>query len=122
MIGMLPVFSILIIFFSFFRITQYFIGLIELLEFFVCFLIIWVKIGMRLSGEFTIGFFNIFLRCVFINSQRFVIIYELHYIQVKNWPLQFIKLRKERVFYMAKKTTRDHLNKFLRHPCKYILH
>src|SRR5687768_4020035 len=91
---MLPVFSILVIFLPFFGITQYFIGLIELLEFLVSFLVIWIKIGMMLSCEFAIGFFNIFLRCIFIDAQHFVIIDELHQIQVKIYPFELIKLRK----------------------------
>src|SRR5262245_35192646 len=54
--SMLPVFSILIIFLSFFRITQYFIRFVDLLKFFIRLLIVGIKIRMIFSCQFPVCF------------------------------------------------------------------
>ncbi len=52
---MLPVFTILIVFFSFFRIAQHFISLVNLLKFFMSCCIIRIYIGMKLPGKALVG-------------------------------------------------------------------
>ena len=48
---MLPVFSVLVVFFSFFGIAQHFVGFVQLLKFFVCLLVVRVQVGMMLPGQ-----------------------------------------------------------------------
>jgi len=61
LICVLPVLSIGIIFFSLFGITQHFIGLIELLEFAMCFYIIRIQVRVHFSCHFAVGLFDLFL-------------------------------------------------------------
>ncbi len=51
--SVLPVGTIFVIFFPFFRITQYFVSLIDLLKFFFGSLLILCQIGMMLPRQFT---------------------------------------------------------------------
>src|SRR5699024_6322850 len=78
LIGMLPVFAVFIVFFPFFRITQYFIGLIEFLKSFLSFFVIRIKVGMQSSGLFPISFSDVFLAGPSINSQNLIIINVFH--------------------------------------------
>ena len=52
LICMLPVFSVLIIFFSFFGIAQYFVGFIYLLKFMMGFFIIGIQVRVEFPGQF----------------------------------------------------------------------
>ncbi len=61
-----PVFTVLIILLAFLRITQYFVCLIDLLKFFIRLFIIWIQIGVILSGQFTISIFDLFVGRVFV--------------------------------------------------------
>src|SRR5436190_2657055 len=78
LIGMFPIFSVLVIFFSFLRIAQYLIGFIDLLEPLVGLLVIWIQIGMILARQFAVCFFYIFFGGVLVYSKYFVIIYKIH--------------------------------------------
>src|SRR5206468_3390457 len=55
----LPVFSVLVVFFSLFRIAQYFVCLVDLLKSFVRLLIIRVQVGMIFARQFPVGFLDV---------------------------------------------------------------
>ena len=64
-VGMLPVLSVLVVFFAFIRIAQDLVGLVDLLEFFVRFLVVGIEVGVKLPGQFAIGLFDILRGGVF---------------------------------------------------------
>src|SRR4051812_2269948 len=57
--AMLPVFAVLIVLFSFFWIAQHFVGLVDLLKFFLCIRIVRIQIWMILTRELAVGLFNV---------------------------------------------------------------
>jgi hypothetical protein len=75
---MLPVFSVLVVFFSLFRIAQHLICLIDLLEFFIRFLVVGVQVGMMLPRQLPVCGPDFVLGCGFAHPQYFIIIYEIH--------------------------------------------
>ena len=77
--AVLPVLAVLIVFFSFLRVAQHFVGLIDLLKFFVRRCIVGIGIGMELTCELAVCFFY-FIRCgYFCEAKHFIVIYEFHY-------------------------------------------
>src|SRR6476469_5974538 len=76
--SMLPVLSILVVFLSFFRITQHFIGFIDLLKLFMGFFIIRVEVRVVFPCQLTVGFFNILCAGIFIQAKYLIIIYKFH--------------------------------------------
>src|SRR6185437_10561981 len=80
LIGMFPVFTILIVFLSFFSITQYLIGFVNLLEFFISFLVIRVYVRMVFSRQFAISFFYILCGRILCYAKCFVIINKIHFV------------------------------------------
>ncbi len=76
--GVLPILSVLIVFFSFIGVTQYLVGFIDLLEFLIGLFVIGVEIGMKFPGEFAISRFYFVLGRIFIDAQYLVIIDEIH--------------------------------------------
>src|SRR5689334_3734069 len=58
-LGMFPVFSVLVIFFSFFRITQNFIGFIDLLKFFMRLFVVRIYVRVIFSRQFPVSFLNV---------------------------------------------------------------
>src|ERR1041384_7660915 len=75
---MFPILAVLIVFLSFFRVAQYFVGLIYLLKFFMRLFIVWIKIGVKLTGQFPVCFLYVVRRRILVNTQYLIIIYELH--------------------------------------------
>ncbi|HXO77847.1 MAG TPA: hypothetical protein VN824_21480, partial [Puia sp.] len=53
--GVLPVFSVLIVFLSFFRVAQDFSSLVDLLKFLVCFLVVRIEVRVMFPGQFPVG-------------------------------------------------------------------
>ncbi|MCY1532376.1 hypothetical protein D9M68_676500 [compost metagenome] len=76
--GMLPVFTVLIIFLPAFGIAQYLLCLIDLLKFLLSLFIIRVQIGMVFTGQFAVCFFNILCAGLFGQAQDFVVVNKLH--------------------------------------------
>src|SRR5690242_20500193 len=73
-----PVFSQLIVLFSFFRIAQYFIGFICLLEFFFRGFISRIFIRMIFHRQLAECFLNFLLGGGFLYAEDFVIIFVIH--------------------------------------------
>ena len=65
-IGMDPILAILVVLLSFFGIAQHFIGFIDLLEFFIGFLVIGIQVWVMLAGQFPVG------RFYFVGRRGFV--------------------------------------------------
>ena len=75
---MLPVFSVLIVLFPLLRITQHLIGLVDLLEFFVRFLVVRVEVRMVLPRQFPVCGPDLILGRGLAHPQYFIIIYKIH--------------------------------------------
>src|SRR5690606_15697570 len=58
LLGMFPVLPVLVVLFPFFRIAQYFVCFIKLLEKPRCFGVIGVQVGVMLACQFSIRLFN----------------------------------------------------------------
>src|SRR5690554_6022727 len=76
--AVLPILAVLVVFFSLFRIAQYFIGFIDFFEFLFRSLIIWIDIGMVFSCQFTVRFLDFCSGGRFTYAQYFVIIDKCH--------------------------------------------
>ena len=74
----LPVLTVLVVFLSFLRVAQHLVGFVDLLEFFMGFLVIGIEIGVVFSSQFAVGGAYLFLRRIFGNAQGLVIIDEIH--------------------------------------------
>jgi len=71
---MLPMFSVLIILFTFLGVTQYFIGFVDFLKF----ILLGIQIRVIFPGQLTKSLFDIILRSTFVYSKNLVIIYIGH--------------------------------------------
>src|SRR5688572_28371945 len=67
LLSMLPILTILIVFLTFFRITQHLISLTDLLKFLMRLFVIGVQIRMKLPGKLSVSFFYIVSGRIFID-------------------------------------------------------
>lgn len=68
LIGVFPLLSIGIVFLSLLGVAQYFVGLIQLLEFLLGRGVIGIQIGVIFASQLSVCFLNIVLSCVFIDA------------------------------------------------------
>ena len=61
LVGMFPVFTVLVVFLPFFRVAQYFIGFVDLLEFPVSIRIVRIQVRMIFTGQLLVRFFDVVL-------------------------------------------------------------
>ena len=78
LVGVFPVFSILVIFLPFLRVAEHLIGFIYFLKLAVSVRIIRVQVGMVFPRKLFVRLFDVVLRSAFVYSQNFVIIYIGH--------------------------------------------
>src|SRR5690606_32532033 len=76
--GMFPVLAVFIVFLLLFGIAQNGMSFIDLLKLCLCLFVIGIQVRMIFPCQFSIGFFYIRYRSGFVQTEKFIIIDELH--------------------------------------------
>lgn len=90
LIGVFPLVAVFIILLAALRVAQYLVGLIDLLEAFLGFLIVRVEVRVMLPGQFPIGLLDLVGRRIPIQAQQLVVV---HAFLLP--PLRVLSLRRE---------------------------
>src|SRR5262249_16791312 len=75
---MLPVFPVLVVFLSFVRIAEHLVSFVDLLKFFVGFLVVGIQIGVMLPGQFAVRRPDLVLGSSLFYAQYFIIVDKIH--------------------------------------------
>jgi len=78
LVGMLPIFPVLIVFLSFFGIAQHLVGFVNLLKFFAGVRIIRIQVRVHLTGQLAVRLFDLIVRGCFRYAQYAIIIDKVH--------------------------------------------
>ena len=78
LIGMFPVFAIFVVFLTLFRIAQYFVGFIHLLELSFCRRVILVQVRMIFLGQLPVCLLDFILSGITVYSQNLIVINKCH--------------------------------------------